>query len=164
MSVEMSLLDAALHFASREVAIHAAANAALERVATKIEKTAKSEFGVYQPAVGGFDEWPELAESTQQERERLGFTPNDPLLRTGDLRDSIGHRVGDFEAEIGSDNEIMVFQEFGTERIPPRPVLGPAAERNHDAILAELGGAVVAGILGGDLIHPSLGYDSVVSS
>ena len=160
--MELSLLDMALEFAAREVAIHTAANAALERIATKIEKTAKSEFGVYQPAVGAFDEWAELAESTQTERERLGFTPNDPLLRTRGLRDSIEHRVGDLEAEIGSDSDIMVYQEFGTERIPPRPVLGPAAERNHDAILAALGGAVVAGIIGGDLVHPSLGYDQTI--
>lgn len=160
--MELSLLDMAMRFAEREVAIHAAANAALERIATKIENTAKSEFGVYQPAIGAFDEWAELAESTQVERERLGFAPNDPLLRTGHLRDSIGHRVGDLEAEIGSDSDIMVYQEFGTERIPPRPVLGPAAERNHDAILAGLGGAVVAGIIGGDLVHPSLGYDQTI--
>lgn len=162
--MDLSLLEFALHLASREVAIHTAANAALERVAKRIEATAKSEFGVYQAAVGPFDAWPELAESTQEERVRLGFTENDPLLRSGGLRNSISHRVADLEAEIGSDEDVMVYQEFGTEHIPPRPVLGPAAERNHDAILTELGGAVVAGIIGGDLIHPSLGYDRVVTS
>lgn len=160
--MDLSLLEAALHFASREVAIHKAGTAALERVAKRIEATAKSEFGVYQPGVGPFGAWPELAESTKEERERLGFTPDDPLLRTGGLRDGISHRVADLEAEIGSDDDVMVYQEFGTEHIPPRPVLGPAAERNHDVILAELGGAVVAGIIGGDLVHPSLGYDRVV--
>lgn len=161
--MDMSLLDAAIHFATREVAIHAAANAALERVAVKIEKTAKEEFGTYQPAVGPFDAWPELAESTKDERERLGFTPDDPLLRSGDLRDTIKHRTANLETEIGSDSDVMVYQEFGTERIPPRPVLGPAAERNHDAILATLGGAVVAGILGSEALHASLGYDKAVT-
>jgi len=160
---EFSLLGMAEKLVLAEIAIHTAANAALERVAQKVEKTAKDEIGVYQDAIGPFDAWPELAQSTQDEREKLGFMPNDPLLRTGELRDSISHEVHDFEAVIGSTSEIMEYQEFGTSRgIPPRPVIGPAAERNHDVILKELGGAVVAGLIGGDPIHPSLGYDRVV--
>ncbi len=160
--MDMSLLDAAMHFALREAAIRTSANAALERVAVRIENTAKSEFGIYQPAIGPFDEWPDLADSTQQERVRLGFNPDDPLLRTGELRDSIEHRTAELETSIGSDSDIMVWQEFGTERIPPRPVLGPAAERNTEFIQAELGGAVVAGMIGGSLIHASLGYGRVI--
>src|ERR1700751_3553459 len=159
----MSLLDAALKFMLADVAIRSDANAALERVAVKIEKDAKAEFGVYQPAVGPFEAWPELAEATQERREKLGFTPNDPLLMSGDLRDTIEHRTAELETEIGSDSDIMVYQEFGTATIPPRPVLGPAAERNHDLILKELGGAVVAGIIGGDLVHHSLGYGKTIT-
>ena len=101
--------------------------------------------------------------ATQERREKLGFTPNDPLLMSGDLRDTIEHRTAELETEIGSDSDIMVYQEFGTATIPPRPVLGPAAERNHDLILKELGGAVVAGIIGGDLVHHSLGYGKTIT-
>jgi hypothetical protein len=37
----------------------------------------------------------------------------------------------------------MVYQELGTDRIPPRPVLGPAAYKNKDKIERILGEAVV---------------------
>ena len=159
--MDLSLLEAAEKLVLAEIAIHHAANAALERVARKVESTAKDEIGTYQPEVGPFPAWPELADSTKDQRVRLGYSENAPLLRSGELRDSIGHEVADFEAVIGSDSDIMVYQEMGTHRIPPRPVLGPAAERNHDTILRELGGAVVAGLLGRETIE-GLGYGSVV--
>lgn len=160
---DLSLLGMVVKFAEAEVAIHMNATRALEIVARKVEATAKSEIGVYQDAIGPFGAWPELAESTQEERGRLGYTPNDPLLRTGELQRSISHNVKDLEATIGSDSDIMVYQEFGTSRIPPRPVIGPAAERNHEVIMKELGGAVVAGLIGSRSIHASLGYDSTVT-
>lgn len=141
------------------VAMPLALESGLERVARKVEATAKSEFGTYQPSTGPFPAWAELAESTQDERERLGFTPNDPLLRTGDLKDSIGHEVDGMEAIIGSKSEVMVFHEFGTAKMPPRPVLGPAAARNKEAIENILGAAFVGGLIGSEAIHPSLGYD-----
>ncbi|HEX7854436.1 MAG TPA: HK97-gp10 family putative phage morphogenesis protein [Sphingobium sp.] len=159
---ELSLLGAATAMLAAEVAINRNARKALERVATKVEKTAKSEFGAYQPATGSFAAWEELAESTQEERARLGYTPDDPLLREGDLRDSISHEVADLVAVIGSTSEIAEHHEFGTSKMPPRPFLGPAVERNKKAIIKELGGAVVDGLIGDDRIHFSLGYDSVV--
>jgi hypothetical protein len=161
--MDLSLLDMVGKLVAAEIGIRVAAHEALERVAVAVEDTAKSELGVYQPAVGPFGEWAELADATKEDRVARGFTENEPLLRTGELRDSIGHRVDGLEAEIGSTNEIMVYQELGTTRIPPRPVLGPAAERNHDVITAELGGAVVAGLLGGQSIGGALGYDKVVT-
>lgn len=160
---DLTILEFVEKLALAELLIRHNATKALEHVAQKVEATAKAEIGVYQEAIGPFPAWPQLAQSTQDERERLGFSANDPLLRTGELRDSIGHSVSGLEAEIGSDSDIMVYQEMGTSRIPPRPVLGPAAEHNHDVILKELGGAVVAGLLGQAAIHSSLGYDRVVS-
>jgi hypothetical protein len=47
------------------------------------------------------------------------------------------------EAAVGSTSEIAVYQELGTEKIPPRPFLGPAAFKNKDRIEAMLGQAVV---------------------
>lgn len=160
---QLSLLDMVGKLAAAEVAIHVNARKALERVAVAVENTAKSEFGTYQNEVGPFPEWAELAESTQEERARLGYEPNDPLLRTGELRDSVSHDVHELVATIGSTSEIAEFHEFGTDKIPPRPVFGPALVRNHDRILNELGGAVVSAVIGEDAVHSSLGYDQVVT-
>ncbi|MGZ5053483.1 MAG: hypothetical protein ACXWAT_00910 [Methylobacter sp.] len=141
--------------ASEALALHKG----LKRVAVEVEKTAKAEIGHYQQGIGPFQAWPELAESTKQDRLNKGFTENDPLLRTGGLRDSIDHAVGGLEAVIGSNEDVMIYQELGTKTIPPRPVLGPAALRNEDHIKAILGQAAVAGLVGGSLIDKKLGYD-----
>ena len=45
----------------------------------------------------------------------------------------------------------MPFHEFGTRNMPPRPVVGPAAFENREAIRQAVGAAVVTGIVGGDL-------------
>lgn len=158
----LSLLDMVTELAAAEVAIHVNARRALERVAVKVEKTAKSEFGHYQPETGPFPAWAELAESTKDERARLGYSEDEPLLREGDLRDSIEHEVSELEAVIGTNSDIAEYHEFGTSKMPPRPFMGPALVRNHDAIIEELGGAVVRGLIGGNVIHNSLGYNATV--
>jgi HK97 gp10 family phage protein len=160
---ELSMLDMVTRLAAAEVAVHVGAHAALERVATRVEQTAKAELGVYQPATGPFPEWAELADSTKADRVAKGFTENDPLLRTGALRDSISHEVEGLTATIGSTSDIAEYQEFGTSKMPPRPFLGPALERNHEAMLAELGGAVTRAVVGKDAVHPSLGYDNTLT-
>lgn len=158
----LSLLDMVTELAAAEVAIHVNARKALERVAVKVENTAKAEFGHYQPETGPFPAWAELAESTKEERARLGYSENDPLLRTGDLRDSIEHEVAELEAVIGTGSDIAEYHEFGTSKMPPRPFMGPALVRNHDTIIDELGGAVVRGMIGKDVIHNALGYNLTV--
>lgn len=134
---------------------------ALEVVAVKIEKTAKSEFGTYQRASGKFPAWAPLMESTLAEKTRLGYSPPDnPLLRTGDLRSSIKHEVKDFTAIIGSTSPIMHYHEFGTSNMAMRPVIGPAAFRNKKFIYKAIGAYVVSGFYGnGKSIHSSLGYN-----
>lgn len=144
------LLDAA---AKEAVALETG----LKRAAQHVEKVAKSEFGEYQPARGSFPAWVELADATKADRVAKGFTENDPLLRTGDLRDSIGNRVAGLDAEIGSDDDVMVYQELGTEKMPPRPVLGPAAIRSEKAIQRILGEAALLGILGTKELPAGLG-------
>lgn len=133
----------------------------LEIIAKSIEKTAKSEIGRYQKSVGPFPKWADLMPDTVTEKEKLGYAPPDnPLLRTGELRDSIGHQVEGLEAVIGSTSQLMVYHEFGTSRMAMRPVLGPAAFRNKKLIQSVLGRAVVAGFYGNNLkIHESLGYE-----
>ena len=112
----------------------------LEIAARIIERDAKSEIGTYQREnVGPFEPWAELADSTKSQRVSLGYTENDPLLRSGAMRDSISHYIDGFDAYIGSPSKILVWQEFGTDRIPPRSVLGLAAHRNIENILKLVG-------------------------
>lgn len=131
----------------------------LERCAVLVENTAKKEIGTYQDAIGPFPAWLPLADSTQQERERLGYTPDDPLLRSGDMRDTIEHETDQFRAVIGSKDDKAGYQEFGTDRVPPRPFMGPAVVHSQKQILQIIGLAVARGISGGQIAAPSLGYD-----
>lgn len=147
------------HLLRTAVGMYAFEQAGLERCLSLIEKTAVEEFGVYQPTTGPFPAWEELAERTKDERVALGFTENDPLLRSGDLRDSSQHEVRGLEGVAGSTDERMPWLEFGTQFIPPRPVWGAAAFRNKAKIQRILGEALVGGLIGGSPIHPTLGYD-----
>ena len=135
----------------------------LEKCAQAIENTAKAELGTYQPETGPFQDWAELTDATKEDRMQQGYTENDPLLRSGELRDSIQHETGSLEAVIGSTSPVMAYQEFGTGTIPPRPVLGPAAFRNKGKIQGILGAAMISGMFNGKKIHTSLGYDMEVS-
>ncbi len=133
----------------------------LKIVANKIKRDAKNKIGHYQKGIGKFPEWAELADSTLQEKERLGYSPPDnPLLRTGDMRASIKSEVKGLEAVIGSTDPKSVYHEFGTSKMPMRPFIGPAAFKNKKFIMETIGTAVVAGFYGkGQQIHESLGYD-----
>lgn len=159
-----SLGDLALHLASLPAVQVHELQKGLERCAVKIEKTAKDEIGHYQSAAGPFQAWAELADSTEQEKASKGYPVDAPLLRTGAMRDAITHEVDGLEAVIGAKDtdagRLLVFHEFGTSKMPPRPVMGPAAFRNKDFILKVIGRAAVSGLVGGERIHPSLGYDS----
>ncbi len=119
-------------------------HAGLDLCAGLIEKTAKEEIGHYQAESGPFPSWAPLADSTVREKERLGYTgrlsADDPLLRTGEMRDSIEHRTGDMEAFIGTDSPIAPYHEFGTDKMPPRPFIGPALVKNKENIEKIIGG------------------------
>ncbi len=140
-----------------------ALHAGLEKCAQLIENTAKAEIGTYQQATGPFQDWAELADATKEDRMQQGYTENDPLLRSGELRDSIQHETGGLEAVIGSTSPIMAYQEFGTGTIPPRPVLGPASFKNKRKIQGILGASMVSGLFNGKPIHSSLGYNMEVT-
>lgn len=117
-----------------------------------MKKTAKKKLGEYQEQAGPFVKWAELADSTKADRVRLGFSENDPLLRTGDLRDSIEHMVDESEVQIGSNSDIAVYQELGTSHIPPRSFLGGAVADEIPAILDILGDDAVAGLIGNSVV------------
>lgn len=124
-------------------------HAGLGTSAQLLEDTAKAEFGEYQPAAGPFAAWPELADATKADRVAKSFPANEPLLRTGELRDSIVHDVGEWEATVGSTSPLMPYHEFGTLHMPPRPVLGSALQRAWPMIQQIMGQAAASGISGG---------------
>jgi hypothetical protein len=147
------------HLIERSAVTAISLRSGLKAAAVAVERTAKEEIGQYQPQVGPFPAWEPLAESTVADRVSQGFSPDEPLLRAGDLKNSISHSVEGLEALVGSTSDVAIYQEMGTLRIPPRPFLGPAAMRNEHKILEAAGAAAVSGIVGGEPIAAALGYD-----
>jgi|SRR5581483_5028307 len=153
----------ASHLAMRAGRAVATFHAASEAVGQLVEKAAKDEMGTYQAAAGPFPAWAELAESTKEDRERQGYTPNDPLLRSGELRDSVSHEASTLEVVIGTPREEMIYLEFGTSKMPARPVFGPAVFNNREKIGAIIGFAAVTAVFnpGSGImpVHAALGYN-----
>jgi phage gpG-like protein len=99
-------------------------------------------------------EWPPLAASTIAEKESLGYTgqvsPTDPLLRTGEMRDSIKVEVEGLEMAVGSTDPVALWQEIGTDgrdgkgAIPPRPFLALAGLRSLEYAADKLGETALA--------------------
>jgi hypothetical protein len=134
-----TLKGAAKHFLLGAAAIVETTRLELDLIGKTLTKEAKSEIGNYQPAMGDFEQWPELADSTKRDRVRKGFSENEPLLRTGEMRDSISYNVKGLDLAVGSTSDTMVYQELGTSRIPARPVLGTALYKHRDKIIKDLG-------------------------
>ncbi len=129
----------------------AASAFAVKHGAEALARSAKSKMGTYQR------NWPQLKESTQRERTRLGFTANDPLFRSGQLQAAISaHAEGDtafvginagdatIKTAHGQDVDaalVMAVQEVGNENVPARPVFGTVVsddlERISDAVAIE---------------------------
>lgn len=142
-----SFAGLAAELASLVVGIDAARKEALDRAAKVIEKEAKRVIGTYDYG------WPELAPSTQDTRASLGYDPDEPLLREGDLRTSIEHTiVSDKEAEIGSNSDVAVYQELGTPTIPSRSFLAGAASAKGKECAEILGEVVIESVFGGTVI------------
>lgn len=154
-----SLADLATHLVREHAMIEIGAHEGLELAAIILEREAKREFGHYQDAAGPFPEWAELAESTKEDRLAKGYSENEPLLRDGTLRDSIEHEAHGLEATVGSTSDIMPYHEFGTSKMPARPVLGIALYRRADEIGKLIGAYSVQGLIGADRVHSLLGYD-----
>lgn len=122
-----------------------------------VKAAAHAKFGEYQDGVGGWPAWANLAERTVEERLRLGFTPDDPLLRSGELRDSVTISQDGETTVVGSANSVMLWQETGTDRgIPPRPVLGPAAFESRPKWSLAIAAGVAAWVAGLNWRHDPL--------
>jgi phage gpG-like protein len=121
---------AALH----DEAIHVAAGAS----ALTIFRKAQSIFG-------DASKLEELAPATQDERTRLGYSANEPLLRDGSLlKDRLEHGHEGMFAGVGSEEPVMAYHEYGYlnartgNAVPPRPVLRIAMEESGPSVLAIL--------------------------
>lgn len=121
---------------------------ALEKAAKVVKKRAKAKIGKYQDEAPPFAGWAELADSTKTDRVQQGYAENEPLLRTGEMRDSIEHKVIGNEAHVGSNNDKAVWQELGTENIPPRSFLGGAAAEETPKIVGIIGESAVLSLVG----------------
>ena len=120
---------------------------AMRASAVAVQDDAKERIGHYQAG------WAALAPSTVAEKTRLGYAGvplpggdggDNPLLRTGELRDSITCWSTAREFIVGSASDTLKFQEFGTKTIPPRPVLGPAMMHTMPFAVTVLGRAIAA--------------------
>lgn len=99
-------------------------HAVLEAGAEEVQDTAKGMIGFYHED----PHWEALSPEYEAAKVRAGFEPDAPLLRTGEMRESITYviAIDGSAAVIGSDDQKMVWHELGTDRMPPRPVMGPA--------------------------------------
>lgn len=108
---------------------------ALELAAKIVEKESKRVLGT-----DGYN-WPALSPDTKKTQPGM-------LLETGEMRDSIEHTVSHDKAEIGSNLDKAVFQEWGTSTIPPRPFLAGALNEKSAEIVSTIGQDIVATIRG----------------
>lgn len=117
--------------------------AALEHAGQMVEREARRVLGTYDYG------WPQLAPATQSKRQSAGYPPNEPLLVTHELRESIHHQVNGtvtrMEVDIGSDNPKAIWHELGTSHHPPRPFLMAALVHEEHNIVHAIGPIVLRG-------------------
>lgn len=148
---DFTLLGFAAFLGERLVVMDHETNEAMKKAAMLVEHEAKSEIGIYQDQAGPFAGWAELAQSTKDDRVAQGYSENDPLLRSGKVRDSIGHVAKGHEAVIGSNDDIAVMLELGTSRMPPRSFLGGAGFRKGPEVAKILGHGAVKALVGAEV-------------
>ena len=103
---------------------------------------AKGKIGVQQ------EDWAPLAASTIADKRTLGFSGPyySPLLREGEMQDSISFETNYLTGLMGSDDKVAYWQEFGTSKMPPRPFIGPAM-REASAVVGYTGIETIASTL-----------------
>ncbi len=139
MSWEGTLGDFIRHAATLTADLESAKSVAIVRASKMVARESKAMIGKENP------EWPPLAESTIEDKRRQGYKVPAPLLREGDLRDSIQwsaphhEGVGTVCGYVGSNDPVAEYQELGTSRIPPRSFLMTAAVRKAPEVVAMTG-------------------------
>ena len=132
----------AAHLERVAIRLPGAGAAAMDQGAKVIQDAARASLGHYQGGAGPFVSWAPLARRTNEDRSEQGYPEDEPLRRSGLLRDNIERCSDPHEARVGVpdrdvvhpyDNRtanigtIAVEQELGTATIPPRSFLGHAA-------------------------------------
>lgn len=140
----MNLLQLAAKMAVVEAELKLANEGAIAAACEILAEECRSAIGTYRYG------WQQLADATMEERSASGYPADEPLLRTGELRASIEWNANSHEGYVGSDNPKMVWHEWGTSRVPARPVLGGALEASRPEIEKMLG-RIAACVAAGDL-------------
>jgi hypothetical protein len=140
---EFSLLEFIAELPAIAHDVEAAGPMILEKAAQMVEKRAKGMIGHEHDGL-----WPPLSESTLKDKAAHGYKTPAPLLRSGEFRDSFEHVVQGHEAEVGTNDPRGPWFEFGTSKMPPRPVLVPAAIAVEGRI-HRMATAVTIGVLSG---------------
>ncbi len=103
-----------------------------------------------------YERWASLAESTVARKEARGQTgrvsATDPLYATGEYRISISYQIEGGALLVGSTDPIAPFLEFGTSRMPERPVFGPMMFVHGHAAADLIAGHIMGAFMG--LAHP----------
>jgi hypothetical protein len=134
MTIFHTLGDFVAHLSTIEAYLELAREAAVVKGCQIVQKEAKAAIGNYR---AGYN-WPQLAESTQEDRVRKGFPANEPLLRTGSLRESIEYTAPPFTrarkcaAMSGRTIPSRNFRNSGRSRL--RRVHSSAARRGRKSM------------------------------
>ena len=129
-----ALLEKARRDLSVSHELHGPMRQAMQRACFIVQRDAQGYLGTYRQSMGPFPAWARLADTTNADRERKGYAPDKPLVRTGDLGYSIEFRIEGTTGHVGSDSEVAAYLELGTTRIPARSFLGRAGFANEYAI------------------------------
>jgi hypothetical protein len=148
----------------------------LEAGATALEHYCKAAVGHYQGPAGPFPGWAELHPITQAERAEYGYSADDPLDVTGELRAHIEHNVdaasgtaavgvpsvmvgehdsdhGDPHTRLRDIGEVALGNEFGLNGLPQRSFLGGPAAQHADQLVDMMVTPVVAALGGAPLVR-----------
>jgi hypothetical protein len=145
---EFSVLEFAEHLVAIEVTFHTLVHRSLEDCLKVLKKDMKAQIGDYQDAAGPYGAWQPLADETELEKAHLGAPANAPLERFGNLKKSFKYETDGLVGVVGSTDPVMVEHEYGTKRMPPRPVVGPALWKNRDHIRGLCAAAVIETLTG----------------
>lgn len=127
---------------TRREAVRIAQKDGLNAAGEMLVREAQATIGEYQDAADPFPAWPELSEATLEGgvnevgyrypgKVELGYAPPDnPLLRTGQLRGSIEHEATEAEVVVGTYDPVAEWQEFGTKDMPARSFIGATMFRH----------------------------------
>jgi hypothetical protein len=148
--------------AAADIVLGFIAEGVLETTRFSIEET----FGRNPPLVA-------LKDSTIAQKKRAGYmNPDAPLIATGAARASFETHLevagpGLLIGDVASDDPVLIFQEFGTVHIPPRPVVLEGAEAAAPAVkvIVDAGARELAtGNLESAIRVPSAGRPAIVAA